>query len=217
MHMDEPFWDGTHDQVVDSSGQGHHGTATPGTTTVAQGRFGRGGSFGAASCVQVADVPDLRPGAQLTVSAWAMPNGLGRGNALGIIAKRRDFLFDSAYALYLGADDKLTTDVDTEDNRFSAPTLLANGGWYHLALVYDGRLPAASRVSLYVNGALAATGNEASSSITPFASPLWVGCLPLTVPAQGFSGTLDEVAVWHRSLTSAEIVALATATAPLQN
>jgi hypothetical protein len=209
--MDEPLWDGTRDQVRDSSGQGHHGTSTPGATTVANGRFGRGGTFGSAGCIELVDVPDLRPNTQLTVSAWAFPNSLS--GAQGVVAKRRDFQFDSAYALFF-LDGRLYVDINND--RFAANPVFAAGGWYHLALVFDGSLSAASRVTTYVNAAAVFTGSENASSIAQFAAPLWVGCLAETNPSQAFPGVLDEVAIWHRALTSAEINALATATGPLQ-
>ena len=51
----------------------------------------------------------------------------------------------------------------------------------------------------------------------PFRSPLWIGCLPLGAPAQGFSGLLDEVAVWHRALSASEVAALASASGAIAN
>jgi MSHA biogenesis protein MshQ len=215
MHMDEASWSGLPREVVDSSGLGHHGTALTGAATVAAGKFGRGGSFGASSCVAVADAPDLRPGAQLTIAAWAFPTGLGSGRAGGIITKRIDYLSDSAYAFFFYVDDRMYVDINTEDNRFGGSPALTNGRWYHLAAVYDGSLSAANRVTVYVDGRSSGTGFEAASSITPFSSPMWVGCLAEGGTSQGFLGTLDEVAVWHRALSASEILGLATATTPI--
>jgi hypothetical protein len=217
LHMEEAAWDGRRDQVIDSSGQGNHGTATSGATTVAEGRFGRGGSFsGGGSCVEIGDVPALRPTTQLTLSAWVFPTGLDRQTARGIIAKRIDFQFKSAYAFFVYTDNRLFADVNNEDDRFAAGPELTNGRWYHVALVYDGSAPTASRVTVYVDGTAVGSGVENAATITAFESPLWVGCLPLTSPAQGFAGTLDEVAVWHRALSPAEIQILARATGPIQ-
>jgi hypothetical protein len=216
MHFDEPVWDGTARQVLDSSGLGNHGTALAGAASVANGRFGRAGSFGTANAVRIDDTPALHPTTRLTVSAWVGPNGLGRGNWMGIVAKRVDYSVKTAYTLYLSTDNRLSADVDTEDNRFSAPTAITtNGRWYHVALVYDGTRPSAERVLLYVDGNLVAAAAENSTAIQPFDSPLWIGCLPLGQPAQGFDGLIDEVAIWHRSLGTEEIAMLARATAPL--
>jgi hypothetical protein len=217
LHMEEPAWNGRRDEVIDSSGQGNHGTATAGTTTVAAGKFGRGGAFGGGgSCVTIDDVPALRPTTQLTFSAWILPTGLDRQTPRGIVAKRIDFEFKSAYAFFVYTDNRLFADVNTEDNRFGTGPELVNGRWYHVALVYDGGLPTASRVKVYVDGADAGSGSESAPSITPFESPLSVGCLPLTNSAQGFAGTLDEVAIWHRALPASEVQILARATGPIQ-
>jgi uncharacterized delta-60 repeat protein len=45
MHMDEILWDGTVDEVVDSSTYDSHGTGINGATTVTEGKYGRAGSF----------------------------------------------------------------------------------------------------------------------------------------------------------------------------
>jgi hypothetical protein len=129
-----------------------------------------------------------------------------------VIAKRTSFLVESAYALYVDETGRLGIDVDTEDNRFFSGPVAANGRWMHVAIVYDG---ARSNVTAYVNGAPAAASGVPGTSIEAFTSPLWVGCLPLGTPAQGFSGLLDEVAIWHRALSPAEVAALASATGPI--
>lgn len=214
LHMDEPAWTGAANEVRDASGLGHHGTSLgSGTTnTAAGGRFGRAGSFpGGTGCVTVPDRPALRPSDALTISAWMNPNAVGQP-ALGVIAKRTSFLVESAYALYVDETGRLGIDVDTEDNRFFSGPVAANGRWTHVAIVYDG---GRSAVTAYVNGAPAAASAVPGTSIDPFTSPLWVGCLPLGTPAQGFSGLLDEVAVWHRVLSTTEIAALANATGPI--
>lgn len=216
MHMDEPAWSGAANEVIDSSRLGHHGRSVgSGTTTTSPaGRFGRAGSFpGGTGCVTVADRSELRPGSALTISAWLQPTGVG-AEALGVIAKRVSFLVESAYALYVDDQGRLGIDVDTEDNRFFSAPVARNGQWMHVAIVYDGSL---SRVTAYVNGSPAAASAVPGASIDPFASPLWIGCLPLNAPAQGFAGLIDEVAIWHRVLSPGEVQALAGATAPIAN
>jgi MSHA biogenesis protein MshQ len=215
MHFDEATWNGAAGQVADSSGWGHHGTAVGGAATVPGGRFGRAGSFGVADGVRIEDNVSLHPTTQLTVSAWVSPNSAGAGTYRGVVAKRIDYGYKAAYTLHLDPESRPTVDVDTEDDRFPGATGLANGVWHHVAFVYDGRLEQSARVSVYVSGVRTSTGNERAASIQPFDSPLWIGCLPLTQPAQGFQGLIDEVAVWHRALTPDEVLLLAGASAPL--
>ena len=42
--MEGPLWDGTANEVIDSSGNGHHGTSV-GATNIAGGKLERGGDF----------------------------------------------------------------------------------------------------------------------------------------------------------------------------
>ena len=44
-HMDEPFWNGTPDEVIDSSGYGNHGMAYNGANTTDCSISGRAGYF----------------------------------------------------------------------------------------------------------------------------------------------------------------------------
>jgi len=44
--MEETTWAGTLNEVVDSSGNGNHGTAAGSAVTIAGGKLGRGGDFG---------------------------------------------------------------------------------------------------------------------------------------------------------------------------
>ena len=131
--------------------------------------------------------------------------------AAAIQRSRRESVV-AAEAGLAGTDDRLSVDVNTEDDRFSVGGPLANGRWYHAAFVYEG---ARSAVTVYLNGAPVGAHAESASSITPFSSPMWVGCLPEGQPSQGFTGLMDEVAVWHRALSASEIAALANATGPI--
>lgn len=215
MHLDEPGWTGAAGEVVDSSGLGNNGRALGGATTVATGKFGRAGSFGPDSAVQIADNESLHPTNQLTIAAWVFPKSEGNGNYRGIVAKRVDYTVKSAYTLFLDPGNHLCSDINTENDRFCISATVGLDQWSHVALVYDGTLDPAARVLIYVNGQLAGIGSESSASIPPFDSPLWIGCLPLSAPAQSLVGLVDEVAIWYRALGSQEIQMLGTATAPL--
>lgn len=214
LHMDEAAWSGAPQEVRDNSFGSHHGRAAGGANTTANGRFGRAGQFfGSASCVEIFDAPSLRPSDELTISAWVQPSQIGRG-AMGIAAKRVNYTVDSAYAFFVAVSGRLSVDVNTEDDRFEAGPQLTVGRWSHVAMVYEG---ARQAVTVYLNGAPVGAHSENATSITPFESPEWVGCLAEGGPSQGFEGMLDEVAIWHRALSAAEISALANANAAIAN
>ena len=73
---------------------------------------------------------------------------------------------------------------------------LAANTWIHLAATYDG-----SALRLYVNGVLVAT-KPAIGSITTTNLPLHIGGDALN---EWFNGRLDDVRVYNRTLTPAEI------------
>jgi hypothetical protein len=77
----------------------------------------------------------------------------------------------------------------------------AISGWTHVAVVYNNRTP-----MLYVNGALVRTGLQSAQSVSPsktFGDAYGYG---------PFKGLLDDVAIYNRALTAAEIAALAAGT-----
>ena len=77
------------------------------------------------------------------------------------------------------------------------PTTLAVNTWSHVATTYDG-----TTHRLFVNGAqVAAVGRSGKIATSP--KPLRIG--GNTVFGEWFSGTIDEVRVYNRPLTAAEI------------
>jgi len=104
------------------------------------------------------------------------------------------------------------SDIEGEDDRWGGHDAVPSNVWTQVGMVYDGSKPPAERVRLYINGELDAVGAETSASITQAGSPLVVGCLPLFGPAQSFIGSLDDVGVWTRALSDAEVRAWYQAT-----
>ena len=80
---------------------------------------------------------------------------------------------------------------------FDAPII----GWTHIAVVYSNRVP-----SLYLNGVLVRTGLP---SVNPSCPSTWLGERGPVSANQGFyAGLLDEVSIYDRSLSAAEIQAI---------
>jgi hypothetical protein len=71
--------------------------------------------------------------------------------------------------------------------------------WSHLAATYDG-----TALRLFVNGTQAGTGTYAGSLATS-TGELWIG--GNRVWNEWFAGSLDEVRVYNRPLTAAQIQA----------
>jgi hypothetical protein len=81
-----------------------------------------------------------------------------------------------------------------------SPIRVPVGVWCHLAGVYDG-----SNVSIYVDGALAATHAMAVKPLHG-PSPLEIG---ISHGGHSFNGALDDVRIYDRALSAAEVKALA--------
>ena len=163
----------------------------------------------------VPDAPSLHASTALTVSAWIYPTGLVENDtttAQGIVSKRVGYDTDSAFSLFI-AEGRLTVDIQAEDNRFTSETVFANNQWYHIAVVFDGTLPVDQRVSLYIDGVLDVTAGEDSAAIEPYTSDLVIGLLPNG--GDTFVGRIDEVGLWTRALSAAEITSLYTTNANL--
>ncbi len=168
-------------------------------------------------CITIPDSPRMRPGAAFTASAWIKPNCTCDDE--GIIAKRTGFGDDSAFALYLtkngGVDYHLWIDVDTEDNRFEHTGDTFAMGWRLVTVTFDGSQPRDERVSIYLDGAFKTHAPEDATVVrdpTGTPPPVSIGCLPNG--GTSLNGLLDDVAMWSRALSPAEVQAWYARTLP---
>jgi hypothetical protein len=199
--------------VRDSSEQGNHGLARGTVKTVADGKFGRAGSFDGSGWVSVPNTKSLEASTALTYAAWIYPTGLAEAGLLsmGIVSKRLAFQQDVAYTLFLGANNQAW--VDVQSARFPSRTTFTNERWYHVAVVYDGSRVEAQRIRFYVNGELDES-HAAEASLAPNTQEVQIGNLPNG--GNGFVGKIDEVAIWKRALDAEEVSRLYRATKALE-
>ncbi len=190
------FNEGTGATVTDASGRGNHGTTT--STTWGTGRFGGALSFnGTSSWVTVPDSASLDLTNRLTLEAWVNPVQL-TGAWRTVIFKQTTT--GMAYALY-GANSANRplgqVNIGGEQNAIG-PAALPLNAWTHLAATYDG-----ATVRLFVNGTQVATkpqtGNAAVSTgvLRIGGNSIWT--------AERFRGLIDEVRIYDRALTAAEV------------
>ena len=142
-------------------------------------------------------------GTALTLSLWLNPQALAGGDAV-IIAKPWNPNFSAPtyqYGLELGGGTRSDFFVGT-----ASGLLAASGGatlplnqWSYLAVTFDG-----SQVRTYLNGTLANT-QALSASITARGNTLYIGSD--SRPSQFAKGLLDELRIYNRALTQAEIQA----------
>jgi MSHA biogenesis protein MshQ len=221
-HMDEASWSGATAEVKDACG-GNHGTAIgAGTNTVANGVRGRAAVFAGTGCVDIPNADSLHATTGLTMSAWIFPTAIDGGihGANGIISKRIDTNNQSEYNLSLWTRDHAwaVVDGDATTDQLEGTATITTQRWIQLTLVYNGALAAEQRLRLYLNGSLDAVHAETSATIPPYNSTLHIGCMPAPHDGnnqQAFVGQIDEVAIWNRALSDAEITQWYTNTTPL--
>ncbi|MFM7537534.1 MAG: LamG-like jellyroll fold domain-containing protein, partial [Acidimicrobiales bacterium] len=92
--------------------------------------------------------------------------------------------------------------------RDSASALVPLDTWVQLVATYDG-----SRVRLYTNGSIA-DDEPATVSLPDTAMPFTLGRNAADLTDHFLGGDLDEVAVWSRALSAAEVGRLASRAAP---
>ena len=180
--------EGSGSVVGDSSGTGPAGTITNATWT--NGRYGQALSFAGNGEVNFGDV-DLS--GSFTVMGWLQTRSLYSGTCGSFLMKMRDYGFEICGGqLYgeVGANGAWTGRV--------VRTLTTSdlNVWRHVALTYDG-----STVRMYFGGTLV---NSATGPHTTNNNPLLFGHWS-TGGGEYFDGLMDEVRLYSRVLTAAEI------------
>ena len=202
----------------DASGQGHHARLVGSVRRVA-GRVGRGVSIGGekGSGVVVPDDDDLNPTAAITVEAWVKPDTLKRETTFEIINKASDRgpgyrLFVSWASLHFRSGQGMGKPYWGVRASF-ANTPMTWGIWQHVAATYDGKV-----YRLYLDGIEVASGGtlcRGKRDTVPLdgaAHPLTVNRNALTIGsfskgyAYVFKGVIDEVRIYSRAKTAAEIL-----------
>lgn len=194
------FNEGTGTIAGDSSGTGNGGTLSNAAWTTA-GVFGSALSFnGSNAWVSIADSASLDLTTSMTLEAWVRPTSITLDWRTILLKERPSGL---AYALYAADGGSRPpaayVSVVGSDAAAVAPTPLALNTWSHVAMTYNG-----ATLRLYINGELvgsrATTGSAAVS-----ASALRIG--GNAVWGEWFSGSIDEVRIYNRMLSQAEIQA----------
>jgi hypothetical protein len=189
------FEETTGQSALDSSGNSFTGTVN-GPTRNTAGQFGRTLSFdGVNDFVSVPDAAALDLTAGLTLEAWVNPTNAGYYRT--IIAKTTNGLPVNYYlSLSNGALTFGFFNGAWRENRASVGPALNT--WTHVAVTFND---AANQVVLYINGTAVLTSAE-TTSLTVNADQLRIG---IGFPDEAFAGRIDEVRVYNRALTAAEI------------
>jgi hypothetical protein len=198
------FNEGTGGTATDASGAGNHGTLSGATWSTA-GRFGGAVSFdGVNDLVTIADTASLDLTTGMTLEAWVRPTTINGWETVLL----KEAGTELAYALYAdnngndsGGPRRPGAWIRQGGTSYStlATSQLTVNQWTHLAATYDG-----SALHIYVDGTLASSLSR-TGSINVTTGALRIG--GNNVWSEWFNGLIDEVRVYNRPLSAAEISA----------
>lgn len=194
-----PDMDG--DTAIDRSGQGNNGTLSGPVRTI--GKLGQALSFDGSSDYVTTQSGTSYNLANITVSAWVYANAVGAGTTheSDTVVQRYSL---GSYGWKLGVDSSgkpvwlyygqpCTSDVVTS----SGSSVV--GAWHHLSGVRSS-----AGLELFVDGVSRGTDTQ-TCAVPTDSAPILMGQWKDSSLAQNFNGSIDEVRIYNRALTSDEV------------
>lgn len=206
------FWDmetlTSDGKLRDLSGNGNHGTSTGGVIVGSvSGKFKKATSFnGTPQGVLVADSNSLRVTNQTSFGGWfnmSTSAGIGHMNLFTKhwpVQLRRDANVEG------GNLSAFVYDTAGWEPRVSG-VMPTGGTWAHVFIVYN---QSSSTLKMYRNGVQVASSTK-SRTMQYLNGQLGIGFDPNT-PQNSFNGMMDEMRMYNRALSDAEVLALYNAT-----
>lgn len=206
----------------DESGNGNHGTVK-GTTILSLDRYNINNSAyiwdGTNSPIEILNSPNQNFQAGVTFSVWIYQTGVYCSSCAltSYISKGRDV---NPGGIQLGLDH-ITQNYSfsvwgnpSPNIFFKSSKKIEFNNWVHLAATYDGNI-----INIYVNGKLDKTYDYKSIIPVTTENLLFGKQKGTQVFEDNFNmlGKLDDIAIYSRALTFAEITALYTSTPPCTN
>lgn len=212
-----PMDENTGTSTADASSNSNNGSLVSGPTWTA-GKIGSALSFNGSNgqSVSVANSPAFNTGSQMTLSVWANQSTATVSKAL---ASHWDYVNGShsgSWALQVSGDSAsrlqffvADSQTDTGNNYFETDAgTWAVGGWHHIVVVYDGtQATASNRVKIYIDGVSTAATmvGTVPSATQNSTAPLMIG--DFNGLNRTWNGALDQVKLFSRSLSGAEVSA----------
>lgn len=191
------FVEGAGSTTSDLSGHGNIGALTGGVTWSQAGRVAFGLALDGSGYVSVADSPSLNPTSGLSIAVWVNASQWNGGSR--IFAKGNS---DNQYELFNSSG---ALNVRIYGVGQLAVPIPSAGVWHHIAATYDN-----ATLKLYIDGVLTGSTPAYGTMLTT-TDPLYIGTKngPAHNAFDSFVGTIDEVDLFDRAITPAEVNALA--------
>ncbi|HEY0968373.1 MAG TPA: LamG-like jellyroll fold domain-containing protein [Opitutaceae bacterium] len=200
--------------AADASGSGNTGTlgTSPTNPAWATGRIGTALDFdGTDDVVNAGSGSSLDNLSAVTVTAWIRADSLGGGSKGRVVTKASGIGPTAGWHLHVTGTNQLQFRADyatTDLDRVSANNTISLGAWRHVVATWTGSATA-TNVKIYVDGvetAYASTTNGAGARANDATSNLYLG--NESGGTRTFDGLLDDVRVYNRVLSAAEIEAV---------
>ncbi len=187
------FDEGSGAAALDTSGRGHSGQLLSGATWVTTGKNSGAIHFdGKSGRIQIPDDPDFNFTTGMTLEAWVYPEIISGWQTV-VIKEAPGAL---TYSLYASSDTVYPKSY--LDSRFAASSAkLTVNTWNHLTATFDG-----ANLRIYING-VEKKVVVAAGAITTSSGILSIG--GNTVWGEFFKGKMDDVRIYNRALSPAEI------------
>ena len=198
------------DNAIDKSGHGNNGTVFGATPTY--DRFGAANSAysfdGTSAYIDIQNSDTLKFTDAISLSAWILQKQIG--NYPGVISKGNVGNYDESFALYLSPLNKIGFLLNHDGSQAGRDLLESDEAiplniWTHVACTFDG-----FTMCLYVNGSRVAY-NQFQGTIFNTPDDILIGKSDRhssTTPPTFFDGSIDEVYIFNRILSSDEILGL---------
>jgi hypothetical protein len=179
------FNQGSGGMALDASGNGNNGTIS-GATWTSQGRYGNALSFDGVN--DLVKASNVTLGAAFTIMAWIYNPTNAQYETIVTVGTNRDFyLRNGVITFYDGSAER------------PFGSTISRKRWHHVAVVSDG-----STLRVYLDGA--PNGTPQAASFGAVTGTLQIGAWTLgSANYDFFGGRIDEVRVYTRALTEAEV------------
>lgn len=125
------------------------------------------------------------------------------GAARVVVSKRTTVSVDQSFMLFYYTGNKFTVDIQTTDDRFGSSASFSANNDYLVDIIYNGTLPTASRVAVYLGETFDRWAPETATLVPDNASPIILGTTDASDP-RPYGGYIAEVIIYREALGPAQ-------------
>ena len=199
------YWNFNDCTANDSSGLSNSGTLV-GSPTCEGGSSGSGMRFNSTNYAEIPGSASLDLTSTFTISTWFKADALAPNFPLRLVDKT-DAGTNNGYMFPVWSNGMALSAGPTGA---SATVPISSGVFHHAAVTFNQGI-----ARFFLDGQFVGTGNIGATSVPVNALPLRIGASQgaQANPNANFSGVIDEVRIYNRTLLDVEVAALATAPA----